>query len=110
MWRGRARRAGSAGSRTWTAGELNALNGIESILDQWARNSPIAVGVHAVLLAKNRDDLHAAIERYPDVLTEQGAATFRAVALFAELLGEPRVVAAIRECEADVEAIREARA
>jgi hypothetical protein len=107
--RERAQRAGSAGRPAWTAGELNALNGIRNFLTRVKGQNSITAGAYEVFFASDRDGLLAAIERCPELLTDQGAAFFEVVTLMAQMLGEPRVTEAIRDRQASVQAIREAR-
>jgi hypothetical protein len=85
------------------------MGGVRDYLDQIRGETPVAQGVYEALSAANRDELHAAIERCPDLLTDKGAAMFDVAALFTEMLGEPRVTSAIRQRQAAVQAIREAR-
>lgn len=94
---------------TWTARERHAIAGIRDYLDQIEGNTPVACGISEALYAPDRGALLSAIDRYPDLLTDKGAAFFEVVALFTEMLGEPRVTAAVRDRQAVVQAIREAR-
>jgi hypothetical protein len=85
------------------------MAGVRDYLNQIKGNTPVAAGISEVLFAADRDELLAAIERCPDLLTDKGAAGFELVATMAAVMGGPRVTEAIRQRKATVEAIREAR-
>jgi hypothetical protein len=68
----------------------------------------LAEGVLAVLLGSERDVL-AAIEQYPELLTDRGSALFRDVVIFSQQLGAPRVIELVKRRQAKVQAIRETR-
>ena len=109
--RGRVQRAEFAGQQAWTAGELHAMAGVRTYLDRVKGLTPLAAGVSEVLFAaSDRDELLAAVNRCPGLLTNQGDAYFEVVALFTEALGEPRVTEVVRERKATVKAIREGAA
>jgi hypothetical protein len=106
--RSRRGRRGSGGA--WTASELNVQDHLRQFLAQLAQTSmPIAAGISAVIFAPDRDRLLAAIEDYPELLTDPGSAAFEAVALMTTMLGEARVTEAVQRSQASVQAIAEAR-
>ena len=69
----------------------------------------LAVGVLAVLLAPDRDGILAAIQKYPELLTDEGSALFRDAVIFSQQLGVPRVIEQVKLRQAEVQAIRETR-
>jgi hypothetical protein len=110
LW-GHSPRNRHASGTTWTRRELIALQAVHSLLvEQLARTTPLSVGVWAVLSAPDRDGFLAAIERYPELLTDKGEAGLRIVELFTVQLDVPRVTEWVKRTQAAVQAVREARA
>jgi hypothetical protein len=110
MFGGRSRRKQRASGTAWTSQELAARQYVYDLLKQWARDMPVAPGISAVLSAPDRDGFLAAIEQHPELLTDEGNKGFESIAVWSVLMGAPRVTDWVRQGQATVQAVREARA
>jgi hypothetical protein len=108
MFGGHSRRRRRAIAATRSE-ELAARQLVFDLLEQITPSTPVAAGVSAVMSAPDRDAFLAAIEQYPQLLTDDGDNAFEYIATVLQLMNAPRVIQWVRTGQAEVRAVREAR-
>jgi hypothetical protein len=106
--RSRRRDAGSGGGQGWTPEEVVALYHFNELINSLAQTEPLIGGVGAVVFARDRDAVHAALREYPELLTDRGDAAFEMAVFWMKKVSPGRLTDMVKHAQADVRAIREA--
>ncbi len=83
---------------------------LETYFDRAAVTTPFCAGVSDVLFAFDRGGVLAAVEKYPELLTDRGEAAFRVAVLLMEQMCPGRLAQLVTRSAASIQAIREALA
>src|SRR4051794_22102902 len=71
MW-GRRQRGEDSSALKFTPNELVAMQHLKEYLDSRAEQKPFFAGVSEVIFAQDREAVLSAVERFPELLTDQG--------------------------------------